>query len=410
MPIPDFRLPISDFRPQTPERSALPAKIRVLFAIGEMSGGGSQRQLIGILQRLDRARFEPQLYVVTSGGPLLSEVPPDVPVHFFDQSDQPPRWTYPGQAHRARVRHLARLLEEQRIDVVYDRTYHMTLITAGAVQRRPTARISVIVTDPERDFETNPERFKWIKRLLLKRAYQTADRVVGVSAGVHSAAIARYQLDPKKTLTLSNFFDIERIDRLMAVSLPAGATKPPGRFEIVAAGRLHPQKGFGFLLASLREIVHNRGHKHAHLRIFGIGPQEAELRAFVANHQLEPHVTFAGFQANPLPYYHQADLFCLSSLYEGMPNALVEALLCRVPVLATDCPSGPREVLDDGRFGRLIPPADVSALAASIEEAIVNRDRWLELVEPARTHIEHTFSPAAGIERLHALFQDVLRR
>ena len=76
-------------------------KIRVLFAIGEMSGGGSQRQLIGILQRLDRSRFDPQLYLVTSGGELLPEVPDDVPIHFFDVSYSLPAWPLPGQAHRA---------------------------------------------------------------------------------------------------------------------------------------------------------------------------------------------------------------------------------------------------------------------------------------------------------------------
>ena len=77
------------------------------MAIGEMSGGGSQRQLIGILQRLDRNRFVPQLYVVSAGGELMSEVPADVPVHCFQARRAPPRWTYPGQAHRARVRDLA---------------------------------------------------------------------------------------------------------------------------------------------------------------------------------------------------------------------------------------------------------------------------------------------------------------
>ncbi|HMC09690.1 MAG TPA: glycosyltransferase, partial [Pirellulaceae bacterium] len=185
-------------------------RIRVLFAIGEMSGGGSQRQMIGILQRLDRTRFEPQLYLVSPGGELLSEVPADVQIRAFGNRHQPPCCIYPGQAHRARVRDLATVLHEQRIDLIYDRTYHMTLIAAGAANLRPTPRISVIVTDPERDFETNAERFRFVKRMLLRRAYQTADRVVAVSEGVRQAALKRYALAPEKTLTLYNVFDIER--------------------------------------------------------------------------------------------------------------------------------------------------------------------------------------------------------
>src|SRR5207302_3066937 len=213
-----------------------------------MSGGGSQRQLLGILRRLDRTRFEPQLYIVSPGGELLGEVPPDVPVHIFGQRNPRQRPIYPGRAHRARVRDLAAVLHEQRIDVVYDRTYHMTLITAAAVQRRPTPRISVIVTDPVRDFETNRERFSWMKRWLLKRAYQSADSVVAVSQGVRQAAVELFGLSSEKTRTLYNFFDIERIDRLMAEPPPPDELRSADRFEIVAAGRLHPQKGFAYLL------------------------------------------------------------------------------------------------------------------------------------------------------------------
>src|SRR6476646_6253061 len=111
-----------------------------------MSGGGSQRQMLGILGRLDRHRFEPELYLVTPGGELLPEVPGDVPIHVFGQQWRPPRWGYPGQAHRARVRDLADVLQKERIDLLYDRTYHMTLIAAGAVRRRPTPHVSTCDT------------------------------------------------------------------------------------------------------------------------------------------------------------------------------------------------------------------------------------------------------------------------
>jgi glycosyltransferase involved in cell wall biosynthesis len=381
----------------------LAQKIRVLFAIGEMSGGGSQRQMIGILQRLDRSRFEPQLYLVTPGGELLSEVPADVSIHVFAQRCRRPGWTYPGQAHRARIRDLAEILRKEKIDVVYDRTYHMTLVTASAVRRRPTPRVSVIVTDPLRDFETNVERFRFLKRLLLRRAYQTADRVVAVSEGVRQAATEHYALPPEKAVTIYNFFDIERIDRLMIEPLPAGESRDTNRFEIVAAGRLHPQKGFLVLLAAIRDLLQNRGRRQIHLRILGTGDQQGALSDYVAGHGLQSNVTLAGFRTNPLPYFRQADLFCLSSLYEGMPNALVEAMLCRVPVVATDCPSGPSEVLDGGHFGRLVPPADARALADAIEDTMDHADVWRGRVPAARSHIEKTFSPEKSLRQLEDL-------
>jgi len=386
----------------------LPEKIRVLLAIGEMSGGGSQRQMIGILRRLDRARFQPYLYIVSPGGELLPEVPSDVPVFVFAERCLRSRWYYPGQAYRARVRDLAEVLHQEQIDVLYDRTYHMTLITASAVRRRPVARVSVVVADPRRDFEGNAERFRPIKRWLLRRAYHSADRVAAVSDGVRQSAIDYYGLPPDKTLTLHNFFDIERIDRLMAEPLLPEDARRPGRFEIVAAGRLHLQKGFCYLLEAVRDLVQTRGCQQVHLRILGTGALEAELRSFIAHHGLESHVTLAGFRQNPLPSFRQADLFCLSSLYEGMPNALVEAMLCRTPVFATDCESGPREILAGGRFGRLVPPADSRALADAIEDAILHPAAWQALVPAARAHIEQHYSPASGIRELEDLLSSLV--
>lgn len=379
-------------------------KLRVLLAIGEMSGGGSQRQLIGILRRLDRTRFEPQLYLVSAGGELLPEVPPDVPVHIFTQRCPRRRWLFPGQAFPYRIRDMATLLRDQKIDLVYDRTYDMTLIAAGATYLRPTQRISAIVTDPKLDLATNSERFRLIKRLLLRRAYHSADRVVAVSNGVRDAAIAEYGLSRETTLTVPNFFEIERLDRLLAEPLPVGEARlNDGRFEIVTAGRLHPQKGFMFLLQAIDELVNRRGRRQIHLRILGTGLQHAALASYIARNTLGSHVTLAGFRANPLPYFRQADLFCLSSLYEGMPNALVEAMLCHVPVLATNCPSGPAEILEGGRYGRLVAPANALALAQGIEDAIDHRESWQRLVPAARQHIEADYSPIAGIQRLQQL-------
>jgi glycosyltransferase involved in cell wall biosynthesis len=232
--------------------------------------------------------------------------------------------------------------------------------------------------------------------------------VVAVSEGIRRAAIEYYGLMPDKVLTIYNFFDIERIDRLMTEPLPADeVASRADRFEIVAAGRLHPQKGFLYLLEAIRELVQQRGREQVHLRILGMGPQEAELRTFIAQHQLQSHVTLAGFRQNPLPYFRQANLFCLSSLYEGMPNSLVEAMLCRVSVLATDCPSGPREIFNGGRLGRLVPPADSRALANAIEDALLHPDEWHSRVPATRAHIEQTFSPDEGIRRVEELLNRV---
>jgi glycosyltransferase involved in cell wall biosynthesis len=385
-------------------------KQRVLFAIGEMSGGGSQRQILGILKNLNRQQFEPELYVVSDHGELLSEVPADVPVHIFERRHSAPIGKLPGSGFRARVRDLTKLLDERQIQLVYDRTYHMTLITAAATRKRPTPRISVIVTDPKLDFETNPERFRTIKRRLLRNAYRNADIVAAVSDGVRTAAADYHRLPFDRIETVYNFFDVDQIDRFSREELPEEFTRGEDCFRVVAAGRLHRQKGFDVLIEAAREVVHEYGHRKFVLAIFGTGENRSQLEQQIREANLKDEVWLVGFHINPLPIYRDSDLFVLSSRYEGMPNALVEAMLCGVPVLSTDCPSGPSEILQGGRLGGLVPVEDASALAAAIDDVITNHPKWQQRSEEARAQIVERYSAESGIERVTKLFERAIAR
>jgi glycosyltransferase involved in cell wall biosynthesis len=381
--------------------------IRVLFAIGSLHGGGSERQTVQILRHLDRARFSPVLYLVTRGGELLSEVPDDVPVYAFHDRHPLPRLNWPGRIHRAEIRDLTHVIRDERIDVVYDRTWHMTLITAAAARRQPVRRVSTVVTNPRLDFERNAPRFAWVKTRMLHRAYREADRVVAVSDGVRAAVAAYHGLPLERVTTIYNFVDLERIDQLAASALPAGEPAPAGRFTIVAAGRLSEEKGFQHLLAAVDELVNRRKRAKLLVWLLGTGPLEQEFQGFVRQRGLTGHVRLEGFQPNPYTFFRVADLFCLPSVYEGMPNALVEAMACRVPVLATDCESGPREILAGGEYGRLVTAGDALALADAIEEAIDRPADGGNRVERARRRVEEEFSLSAGIRRIEDLLTSV---
>jgi glycosyltransferase involved in cell wall biosynthesis len=382
-------------------------RIRVLFVLGWMAGGGSERQLIGLLRKLDRARFEPLLYLVSREGPLLDEIPADVPVFAFWDDHRQVRWKIPGWVHGPQVRHLTRVLREQAVDVLYDRTFYMTLITGPAARRAGVPRVSTIVTDPEQDLRIGAGRFAGIKRWLLRRAYRQANRVVTVSESLREAAIAFYGLSPQLVLTIRNPLDLERVDRLAAEADPQFA---PDRFHVVSAGRLQAQKGYCYLIDAAAEIVHGRGRRELLVHVLGEGPQEQELRDQVVRLGLSEHVRFEGFQINPLGHYRCAQLVCLPSLYEGLPNVLLEAMACRVPVLAADCPTGPREVLDGGRLGRLVPPGDARALAAALAEAMADYEAWKQPVAAARQHIERNYCLEVAVGRLEDLLLEVCRR
>lgn len=382
------------------------AKIRVLFAIGSLGGGGSERQMVGILKYLDRSRFLPFLYLIYRRGELLPEVPPDVPVFAFSDRHGAPRSYWPGRIHRMQGRDLAAVLREQQIEVLYDRTFHMTLIAAAASRRVGLPRISMAVTDPARDLEQPGERFVGIKRRLLRKAYLHADRVLAVSEGVRAGLSEYYGLPAERVHVTGNFLDVPRIHALADQPAPAWES---GGFHIVTAGRLHQQKGYPYLLRALEELVHHRNQGNVRLHILGVGPLDAELRGCAQQLRLDDHVSFEGFIANPFPLFRKADLFCSPSLYEGAPNVLMEAMLCGVPIVATDCPSGPREILAGGQHGDLVPPADSAALAGAIEDAILHQDRWRARAHAARVAAEKNWSPQAGIARLEAMLVAVSR-
>ncbi len=378
--------------------------IRVLFAIGSMGGGGAERQLIHILRHLDRQRFTPLLYLVHPEGELLSQIPSDVPVISFWDRHEMPRLNFPGRIHRWQVNDFENTIRQFHIDVVYDRTFFMTMITGPACWRCGTPRASVVVCEPQRDLQDSSGAFRGIKRWLLKKAYHQASQVVTVSRALRDEVIAFYDLPPEKVMTLYNFVDVERVDRLAAEPAPEWE---PERFHIVTAGRLHEQKGYPYLLDAVRELVNGRNQTSLLLHILGTGHLEEQLRADVRAKRLQWNVCFHGFVENPYPYIRQSHLFCLPSLYEGMPNALLEAMVCRVPVLATDCPTGPREILDDGKFGRLVPPADSAALADAIDHAMKNHEEWQARIAPARLRVEQSFSPQVRIAELENLLIDV---
>jgi glycosyltransferase involved in cell wall biosynthesis len=151
---------------------------------------------------------------------------------------------------------------------------------------------------------------------------------------------------------------------------------------IIAAGLLAPWKGFADLIFAMRIL---RTKRLARLVILGDGPLRAELERLVVTLCMEDSVKLMGYVDNPLKYFARSRVFVLSSHVEGLPNVLVEAMMCGCTPVSTDCPTGPREVLQDGRYGYLVPIQDPDALAAGIERALdqpIPMARLAEAVKP----------------------------
>ena len=383
--------------------------LRVLFVIGSLDGGGSERQMVGLLKRLDRARFAPHLFLVHDGGPLRTEVPKDVPVEVFWNHRQAPRLNWPGRIHSQQVRALTEVLRRWRIQCVYDRNFHSTLITAPACLMNRVPRISTAVSDPERDLVSQETRFVSLKRKRLRTAYQTADRVVAVSQGVREALIQDFGVSAERAVTIYSPMDWRRIHLL--AQQPPGIDLKDGRFHVVGAGRLLEAKGWLDLLEATRHLVHSRQRSTVQVHVLGEGPLRGRLESEIERLQLADHFHLEGFQANPYTIFRNCQLLVHPSHYEGLPNVLLEAMACDLPVVATDCRWGPREILQDGRFGELVAVGDVDALAAAIEKSLTACESQPSerqvAIEAARSHVENKFDAESSVRRLEELMLEI---
>lgn len=202
---------------------------------------------------------------------------------------------------------------------------------------------------------------------LARWLYPAADRVVAVSRGVAEDITRLYCLPETQVRVIYN--PVATPELLHKVSDPVShpwfeQDMPP---VILGVGRLTEPKDFPTLLRAFALV---RQRVDARLMILGEGEERATLEQLASELKLQEYVALPGFVENPYAYMRRAALFVLSSRWEGLPTVLIEAMACGTPVVATDCPSGPREILEDGKWGRLVPVGNAEALAEAIVETL----------------------------------------
>ena len=209
---------------------------------------------------------------------------------------------------------------------------------------------------------------RWARFYPARRLYPWADAIVTVArpiaedlAEITGLPMDRFKVIPNPTVT-------DDLYRLSAEPAEHPWFQEDGGTPVIlAAGRLKPQKDFATLLQAFALLRHDR---NARLIILGEGPQRPELLKLAESLGVAEDVDLPGFLDNPYPFMRSADIFVLSSRFEGSPNVLIEAISLGTSVVATDCPSGPREILGDSGVGRLVPVGDPPALAAAISAAL----------------------------------------
>jgi glycosyltransferase involved in cell wall biosynthesis len=387
-------------------------RIRVLLCSSSMDGGGSERQLLYLLQGLDRDRFEPILYLLYETGVLLAEVPQDVRRYSFWSETKFPKWNWPGRIHRMQVQHLENVLRNEQIDVAYDRLFHLTLVTGPATEHQNVPRVSTIVSPPQFDLARSEKRWLTWKKRCLRKAYSTADALLTVGVGTAENASQYYKLPRDQFQVLLSPIDIERIDQESQKAW-TGISLRPNRKQIVSVGRLSDEKGHRYLLqafAKYSQLATLDRVPAADLHLVGDGVLRKELQSLAANLGVAESVFFHGQVSSPFALLKHCDLLCLPSLYEGMPNALLEAMACRIPILATNTAQGAGELFRAHPLGTLVAKANSDELADAIRDRFERPAHWLSRIEAARDYVENKHSLRAWIENISQVLTRIAKK
>jgi glycosyltransferase involved in cell wall biosynthesis len=216
---------------------------------------------------------------------------------------------------------------------------------------------------------TQKTQSKWMRSvpILMRRYFPLADLVVAPSEGVGEDVIAITGLPRSRIAVVHNPVFRPEIIELSRQSVDHPWFRDSAVPVLVAAGKFKPQKDFATLLKAFAEL---RGKRPLRLLILGEGAERVALEQLVQSLDVAADVDMPGYVENPYAYFKQAAVFVLSSAWEGLPNVLIEAMACGCPVVATDCPSGPGEILDQGRIGQLVPVGDVAAMARAIDQTL----------------------------------------
>jgi glycosyltransferase involved in cell wall biosynthesis len=322
---------------------------KVGFLLSSFRAGGGEKQMVEIANVLSKRGKQVDLLVLKPVGQLEQAVSPQVRIVSLDR----------GRIMFSLFPLLVYLWRERPVAVLATDEYSHLLVLLARMLTRVKTRVVLRIGNMLTELAARYRSKSVLLPFLIRRLYKRADAIIANSKGVADDVAAYAGVSPARIEVIYNPKPLAEIRR--SAQEPAGhewldAKKVP---VVLGVGRLREQKNFALLIRAFARVV---AELPSRLVIVGVGREEPRLRAVVSELGLEQHVLFAGYTDNPYAYMAKADLFAAASLWEGMPNALMEAMVCGMPVIAADCPSGPRELL--------APASDhAKRLASGLEQA-----------------------------------------
>jgi glycosyltransferase involved in cell wall biosynthesis len=351
-------------------------KKHIALFLPSLHGGGAEKVMVNLALGFVEQGLKVDLVLAKAEGPYLSRVPEEVRV--VDLEARRVLYSLPG---------LVRYLRRERPQAMLSALNHANIVAIWAklLARVQTRLVVSERTTLSRSIENASSVRVKLLPFLIKTFYPYADAVVAVSRGVAEDLVTTTKLPMEKIKVIYN--------PVITPELFAKAEEPldhpwfrPGEPPVVlGVGRLTQAKDFPTLIRAFALV---RKERPARLMILGEGEERPKLEALVRELGLEEDVALPGFVENPYKYMKRAAVFVLSSRWEGLPAVLIEAMALGTPVVATNCPSGPAEILEGGKWGRLVAVGDVNALAKAVEEMLIQpysqlpREAWSKFALP----------------------------
>ncbi len=335
-------------------KNTLLCKDKVCLFLPSLHGGGAELVMLNLAVGFCKLGLKVDLVLVRAEGAYLSEVPDAVRI--IDLNASRVLFSLPG---------LVRYLRKERPMAMLSAMDHANVIALLAKELAgvPVRTIVSIHTNLSMNIANAFSLTGRLIRYWIWPFYHRANTIIAVSRGVADDLVRLIRLPPEKVKVIYNPVVTAKLFTKSLEPLDHTWFQPGEPPVVLGVGSLSPPKDFPALIRAFASV---RANRPARLIILGEGEARSDLEGLVRSLGLEDDVELPGFVDNPFVYFRAAALFVLSSRWEGFGNVLAEAMACGTPVVSTDCPSGPAEILEGGRWGCLVPAGDIPALAEAI--------------------------------------------
>ncbi|MXR52998.1 glycosyltransferase [Halovenus sp. WSH3] len=334
----------------------------IAFFIPDLTVGGAEQVTVNIVNGLAARGYAVELLLSRNEGKLRTELDDEVTVVTL----QPDRTSVLGVG--AHLPALVSYLRRREPALFLPHLRHPSVVSL-TINRLFETETKIIPTHHAAFGQSTEQTVKdRVVESVVPRLYPAADGLIAVSDGVAEGLAARTPVDRKDISVLHNPVDVAEIQRRARQPVDHPWLEDDDRDVVVFVGRHTEQKALDTWVRTFQRVYEE--NPDARGIIAGTGPQSEEIADAIEAAGLSEAVTMPGYVENPYGLMSRADVFLLSSRYEGLPTVLIEALACGCPVVATDCESGPREILDNGKFGVLAPVGDERALATGVTELL----------------------------------------